>query len=108
MADHLTDLEQLLLLSILRVGEGAYAAPLQEDLAENAEREMTLGSIYNTLLRLEEGGLVRSELGEPTPERGGKSKRFYRVTAEGRVALARAREIYRRMWRGVPPLPEGS
>lgn len=106
MTDHPSDLEQLLLLSILRLGDGAYAAPVQEDLEENAERVISLGSIYNTLLRLEERGLVRSELGDPTPERGGKAKRFYHVTAEGKVALARAREIYRRMWRGVPSRPE--
>lgn len=101
MPHQLTDLEQLLLLSVLRVGEGAYAAALREDLGEAADRSVSLGTIYVTMMRLEENGLVTSDMGEPTAERGGKSKRLYRVTAEGRAALERARMVMETMWSGV-------
>lgn len=101
MTNHLTDLEQLLLLATLRVGDGAYAAALLDDLAETADRSVSLGTIYVTMVRLEERGLVASELGAPTAQRGGKAKRLYRVTEEGREALERARSILERMWRGV-------
>lgn len=101
MSDHLTDLEQLLLLAVLRVGEGAYAAALREDLAEEADRPVSLGTIYVTMMRLEENGLVTSDMGQPTPERGGKAKRLYRVTESGRAALERTRAMMERMWSGV-------
>ncbi len=100
-AQHLTDLEQLLLLSTLRVGDGAYAATILDDLVEAADRTVSLGTIYVTMVRLEERGLVASELGEPTAQRGGKAKRLYRVTPEGREALERTRAMLERMWRGV-------
>jgi PadR family transcriptional regulator PadR len=101
MTQHLTDLEQLLLLATLRVGDGAYAGALLDDLTETADRSVSLGTIYVTMVRLEERGLVASELGEPTAQRGGKAKRLYRVTEEGRAALERARTILERMWRGL-------
>ncbi len=101
MPQHLTDLEQLLLLATLRVGQGAYAAALLDDLVETADRSVSLGTIYVTMVRLEERGLVGSELGEPTSQRGGKAKRLYRVTEEGREALERTRAMLERMWLGV-------
>lgn len=103
MSDHLTDLEQLLLLSTLRIGEGAYAAAIRDDVEEEAGRSVSLGTIYVTLMRMEERGYAASGMGEPTAERGGKAKRLYAVTAEGREALTRMREIQDRMWEGVPP-----
>jgi PadR family transcriptional regulator PadR len=102
MSDQLTDLEQLVLLAILRVGPRAYGAPVQDVLESRAERPVSLGTIYNTLLRLEERGFVRSGLGEPTPTRGGKAKRLYDVTPAGREALVRSRDIMDRMWEGLP------
>jgi DNA-binding PadR family transcriptional regulator len=101
VADSLTDLEQLLLLAVLRVGEGAYAAALRDDLEEGAGRSTSLGTIYVTMVRLEEAGLVASEMGEPTSRRGGRAKRLYRVTEAGRAALEHARTVYERMWSGV-------
>lgn len=99
---HLTDLEQLLLLAVLRLGADAYGAAIQADLEEHAEREVSLGSIHVTLGRLEERGLARSEKGEPRGRRGGKARRIYAVTPEGRGALERGREVLDRMWDGVP------
>lgn len=102
MSDHLTDLEQLLLLAVLRLGPDAWGAQIQEDLEGNADRRVSLGSIHVTLGRLEERGLTTSSKGEPTGERGGKARRIYAVTEVGRVALNRGREILDRMWEGVP------
>lgn len=102
MDGHLTDLEQLILLALLHAGPDAHGAQVQEVLEERAGRSVTIGSLYNTLMRMEEQGLVQSELGEPTPERGGKAKRLFQVTSEGRAALAEARRVYERMWTGLP------
>lgn len=102
----LTDLEQLLLLAVLRVGEGAYAATVQEEVAERVGRDVSLGTIYVTLMRLEERGLAESGLGEPTAVRGGRAKRLYRVTADGRRELERARAHHERMWEGIAGMGE--
>jgi PadR family transcriptional regulator PadR len=99
---HLTDLEQLMLLSVLRLGERAYGSAIQVDLEDAAQRSVSLGSIHMTLARLEERGLARSEKGEPLAFRGGKARRIYSVTAEGRRALERSRAALGRMWAGVP------
>lgn len=99
---HLTDLEQLLLLAVLRLGREAYGAAIQAEIEDHADRHVSLGSIYVTLARLEEQGLVRSKLGSPLAVRGGKARREYTVTRAGRAALARGREILERMWDGVP------
>jgi DNA-binding PadR family transcriptional regulator len=107
MPDTLTDFEQLVLLAVLQAGQDAYGAALQDVIAERAGRSVTLGSLYNALVRLEERGLASSGRGEPSPVRGGKAKRLFRVTPEGREALAEARRAYERMWEGLPTAAEG-
>lgn len=102
MAPHLTDLEQLLLLATLRQPAEAWGAALQKDIEDVAGRRVSLGSIHVTMSRLEEQGLVRSELGEPTGGRGGKARRLYAVTEEGLLELNRTRRIFERMWADVP------
>ena len=99
---HLTDLEQLLLLSVLRQEDDAYAATLQADIEDSAERRVSLGSIHVTLARLEERALVRSQKTAPQPVRGGKARRRYAVTEEGRGALEWNRAVLEKMWGGVP------
>lgn len=101
MPDPLSELEQLVLLAVLRIGEDAYGGAVAELLEARAGRTVTLGTLYNTLVRLEEHGLVESEMGDPTPVRGGKAKRLYRVTAEGREALHETRAVFERMWDGL-------
>lgn len=102
MDSTLTDLEQLILLALLHAGPDAHGAAVQRVLAERAGRSVTIGSLYNALMRMAERGLVESSLGEPTAERGGKAKRLYAVTARGRAALTEARRVYERMWTGPP------
>jgi PadR family transcriptional regulator, regulatory protein PadR len=75
--------EHLLLLAVLRLGEQAYGVTIRQELLERAATDFAIGAIYTGLSRLERKGFVESWLGEPTAERGGRAKRFYRVTANG-------------------------
>lgn len=94
-------LQQLVMLSILQLDEEAYGALIQQELEERAERSVAIATIYVTLSRLEKRGMVESWLGDPTPVRGGRAKRYYRVTEEGRTALEAARAELERMWSGL-------
>lgn len=87
VARGLGDLEQLVLLAVLRLGDHAYAVSVRDELERRAGRAVSRGAIYVTLDRLERKGLVASELGDPTPERGGKAKRLFTVRADGLAAL---------------------
>ena len=93
----LGDLEQLVLLAVLQSGERAYGVPVQQEVRQRAGRDLTLGTIYKALSRLETKGLVASHVGEPTAERGGRAKRYYSVTAVGRRALRQNLFALRRM-----------
>jgi PadR family transcriptional regulator PadR len=97
----LGELEQLVLLAVLRVGDGAYGVPVHREIQRRTRRDLTLGTIYKTLSRLEAKGLVTSQLGEPTPERGGKATRCYAVTAEGQRTLHATLRMLRRMAAGL-------
>ena len=103
MSDNLGDFEQLVMLAVLRLDDEAYGTSIREELKVRAERDVSPGAIFTTLERLESRGLVSSRYGEPTAERGGRSKRFYKLTADGRRALARALRTVRRMVQGLAP-----
>jgi PadR family transcriptional regulator, regulatory protein PadR len=90
MSDHLGRFEHFLLLTVMRLGEDAYGMTIRRELADHTGRDIAVGAIYTALARLERRGLVQSWLGEPTPERGGKAKRHYRVLAAGKKALEKA------------------
>ena len=98
---YLREFEQLVLLSVLRLGEDAYGARIQADLAEAANRSVSIATIYVALSRLEQRGLVRSWMSDPTPVRGGKAKKYYAVESEGKVALQEAKATLERMWEGT-------
>lgn len=83
-----------LLLVITRLGDGAYGMAIRRELAERTGRDVAVGAIYTALARLEARGFVRSWLGEPTPERGGRAKRHYRVLPAGASALERAEAAF--------------
>jgi DNA-binding PadR family transcriptional regulator len=101
MPETLGEFEQIVLLAILHVREDAYAVPVRRVIEERTGRSVARGALYTALERLDAKGLVRSKLGDSTPERGGRPKRFFRVTAEGRAALRRSRETLASMWRGL-------
>jgi DNA-binding PadR family transcriptional regulator len=108
MSDALGEFEQLVMFAVLRLGDDAYGTPIREELQLRAERHASPGAIFTTLERLEHRGLVTSRYGEPTSERGGRRKRFYRLTVDGRRALARALRVVKRMARGLEPKLERS
>jgi DNA-binding PadR family transcriptional regulator len=87
MADQLGRLEQLLLFAVLRLDDDAYGATIRREIKARTGRSLTTGAIYTTLRRLEDRGMVSSWVGEPTPERGGRRKKFYRLEAAGLAAL---------------------
>ncbi|MFC1563734.1 PadR family transcriptional regulator [candidate division KSB1 bacterium] len=100
----LTRAEELILLAIWRLKDDAYCVPILDLLEEVSEEKWTLGGIYVPLHRLEKNGLLGSILGNPTPERGGKSKRFYKLTGQGLKALEKMRKVERSMWEGIPDI----
>lgn len=104
--NHLGEFEQLVLLAILRLGVNAYGMALRREIEERAGRKTSIGALYLTLDRMEQKGLIQSELGEATPERGGRAKRFYTVNSSGREALEQSLAAVRRMAEGFFTVPE--
>jgi len=100
----LTDFELMILLAILRVGDEAYGVPISRQIEAATARPVTRASVYTALDRLQRLGLVTSTLGQPTPERGGRAKRFFTVTAQGLRAVKEAQRAFATMWRGLPQL----
>jgi DNA-binding PadR family transcriptional regulator len=97
----LGELEEMVLLAVLRLGKGAYGASVLRELDEQAGREVPRGSVYVTLDRLEEKGLVASRAGVPTAQRGGRAPRLVAVTDAGLAALRRTREVRERLLDGL-------
>lgn len=99
--DHLGEFEELTLLAVRAIGEGAYAVPVQRYLESATNRTVTMGAVYAALDRLERKGLVQSAMGEPTRERGGKAKRLFSVTREGLDTVRYLRRVRERIWRAI-------
>ena len=97
----LGEFEQVVLLAILRLGENAYGAAICREIAGCTRRDPAPGAMYTTLDRLEAKGLVDSRFGDPTPERGGRAKRYFHVTPRGRSAIVGAQRSYRRLMSGL-------
>jgi DNA-binding PadR family transcriptional regulator len=101
-AINLGDFEQVLLLAILRLERsGAYGVSIRNEIATYTRRNPSPGAIYTTLDRLQAKGLVKSETGEATPERGGRAKRYYTVTGQGRKALQQVQNDYKSLSQGI-------
>ena len=99
--DYLGAFEQIVLLALVRLRNNAYGVTIRREIAERAGRDVSIGAIYTTLERMERKGLVTSFRGEPTPERGGRGKRYYAIAAPGVEALNRSRDVIDRMWDGL-------
>jgi PadR family transcriptional regulator, regulatory protein PadR len=108
MGHGLGDLEQLVLLAILRLGDDAYGIAVQQEIATHGGRSVSLGAVYSTLSRLEEKGFVATREGPPTPTRGGRRKKLYTVRVSGREALRLSLAAVRALSRGLAPLLERS
>jgi DNA-binding PadR family transcriptional regulator len=101
---HLSTFELMVMLALARLGEDAYGVPIAKEIREHSGRDVLLGSVYAALDRLGERGLVASELGEPTAERGGRAKRYFHLTPKGIRETREARRTLVKLWRGVPQL----
>ena len=104
MYKFLTRQEELLLIVIWRLKENAYGMAIKAQLEEFTESKWSFGAVYAPLGRLLKKGMADSTKGEPTPERGDKSKVFYTLTTEGKKALMRVRKIHEVSWQGLPSL----
>ncbi len=103
----LSDFELLVLLAVLRLGDRAYAVPIVDEIHHRTGRHPSRSAVYLTLRRLEESGLVTSEMGEPLPERGGKARRYVRLLPDGLRLVAEARAGLESMWEGLDLAPVG-
>ena len=102
--NYLGEMELMVLLAVLRLDDEAYGVPISKELLVLAGREVALGSIYAALDRLAQKGFVSSLLGDPTPERGGRAKRYFSVTPTGLRALKTTRAALTNLWSGIPLL----
>ena len=104
---HFGEWELMVLLALMRLGEDAYGVPVCREIEVQTGREVAVGSVYATLERLEEKGFVNSELGKPTAERGGRAKKYFRITANGVREVRRTQRALRNLWNGLPQLERG-
>ena len=104
--DFLGEFEQILLLALLRLKDEAYGIAIRDEIEARTGREVSIGSVYSALDRMERAGFVASRLGDPTSERGGRAKRFYALERPGVVALHRSRVALSNLWDGVELDPE--
>jgi PadR family transcriptional regulator PadR len=99
---YLGEFELMILLTVIRLGEDAYGVPIAREIEAHRGRTVSVGSVYAALERLESKGLVTSSLGDPTPERGGKAKRYFRVTRAGLKQVDETRRVLTTMWHALP------
>lgn len=104
---HIGDFELVVMLVLLRLGENAYGVPIFREIKKYCGRGVLLGSVYATLDRLEGKGFVASNLGEPTPERGGRAKRYFRLTRKGLWEVREKRQTLMSLWSGLPQVEGG-
>ena len=98
---YLGELEQIVLLAILRLGDEAYAVPILEQIQQQTGRRVARGALYTALDRLESKGCLRSRLGEPLAERGGRARRYFTLTPAAVRALKASRQALLRLWSGL-------
>jgi len=103
---NLGEMEHLVLLMILRLGESAYGMRISDELTERTGRDVSIGSVYAALARLEKRGLITSLVGDPTPQRGGRAKRYFNVERSGVEALAESHALLTSLWDGIVLDPE--
>ena len=99
--DYLGEFEHIIVLALLRLNDLAYGVTVRQEIESRTQRDVSIGAVYATLDRLETKGYVKSHRGEPTPERGGRSKRFFRVTAKGVAAVNRTQRALQSMTEGL-------
>jgi len=97
----LGEFEQIVLLAMARVGDGAYAVSIHDEILQTTGRSVSIPAVYVTLARLEKKVLVTSEMGKPSPTRGGRAKRLFKLSDKGRGALGQSRDVLDQLWDGL-------
>ena len=106
MTPHLGELEQIVLLAVARLGDDGYGVSVRDEIRRRTGRRTGFSAVYAALARLEDKGLIRSRFGDPTPERGGRRKKHFSLSAGGRAATAESVLAARSMARGLGPTLE--
>jgi PadR family transcriptional regulator PadR len=101
---YLGEFELLIMLTVVYLGDEAYGVPISREIEKYRGREVSIGSVYSALDRLEAKGLVTSSVGDPTPERGGRAKRYFQVTKQGLHDVRQTRRLLTRLWESLPEL----
>ena len=104
----LGNFELMVMLALIRLGDAAYGVPISKIIEESTSREVVVGSVYAALERLEGKGFVSSEVGEPTPERGGRARRYFRITEGGLRQVRDMRGALIKLWQGIHALQGGA
>ena len=99
MKGYIGEFEELVLLTIASLGEQAYGVAIKEDIENRSERSISIGALHSTITRLEEKNYITSWLGEPTQERGGRRKRYFELTHQGKVELHQMKDLRDELWR---------
>ena len=103
MGKSLGELEQMIMFSLVSLGDDAYGASIRREIVRRTKKEVSAGAVYTVLERLESAGMVASRVGDPTPERGGRRRKHYRIRPDGARLLQDTRERMRRMADGLGP-----
>jgi PadR family transcriptional regulator len=101
--ESLGEFEQCLLLAVVHLEQEAYGVTIRREIERRTDREVAIGALYTSLDRLERKGYLRSAMSDPTPQRGGRSKRYFMLTPRGTIVLRQSRERMARMWAGLSP-----
>src|SRR6218665_1712198 len=99
MIGYIGEFEELVLLTIAALDETAYGVAIKEDIEHRTDRSISIGALHSTITRLEEKGFIKSRLGDPTQERGGRAKRFFELTYDGKVALHHMKDLRDELWK---------
>jgi DNA-binding PadR family transcriptional regulator len=99
MKGYIGEFEELVLLTIASLGDNAYGVSIKDDIEKRTNRELSIGALHATITRIEEKGFITSYLGEPTQERGGRRKRFFELTHEGKLILHEVKSLRDELWR---------
>ena len=100
-AEALGEFEQLVLLAIVRMAPDAYGVTIRQEIEDRTGRAVTIGALYTALDRLDRKGFVSSSMSDPTPQRGGRARRYYKLRPAGAAALKRSRRALDSMWAGI-------
>ena len=104
--DWLSEIDQLVLLALVHVGDGAYGVTVRTEIENRSGRSVSMAAVYSSLDRLQRTGCVEAWLSDPTPERGGRAKKHFKVTPAGAAELRAARRGMARMWEGLEKHPD--